>query len=225
MVRSLLGANGLSSLALAALALQRSQSLPAQDLALEQLDRLAAGCPLDARRSGLAAGCGSPVVRAEPGPGRRPCRPAGDRRAGDILWSRGGLWRQTECRLHLSQLSYAELRASPAGWLCTAALISGGGGLAFGPALAAPSGGPAPGGRPAAWVLPAAACTAGPGTAQPHLLPACGDGAGHLPGLSAAVPPGDARPDCTAAAATACGLLLGRTGRVSAGGAWPRQGG
>ena len=38
-------------------------------------------------------------------------------RAGDILWSRGGLWRQTECRLHLSQLSYAELRASPAGWL------------------------------------------------------------------------------------------------------------
>ena len=75
---ALLGANGLSSLALAAAALWYGLNL--------------------ARAADHAA-------RLETA------------RAGDILWSRGGLWRQTECRLHLSQLSYAELRASPAGWL------------------------------------------------------------------------------------------------------------
>ena len=116
---ALLGANGLSSLALAALALRRSQSLPgAQDLALEQLDRLAA---LAARW--MPAGLAWLLAAAALWYGLNLARAADHAarletaRAGDILWSRGGLWRQTECRLHLSQLSYAELRASPAGWL------------------------------------------------------------------------------------------------------------
>lgn len=116
---ALLGANGLSSLALAALALRRSQSLPgAQDLALEQLDRLAA---LAARW--MPAGLAWLLAAAALWYGLNLARAADHAarletaRAGDLLWSRGGLWRRTECRLRLSQLSYAELRLSPAGRL------------------------------------------------------------------------------------------------------------
>lgn len=116
---ALLGANGLSSLALAVLALRRSQQLPgAQDLALEQLDRLAA---LAARW--MPAGAAWLLAAAALWYGLNLARAADHAarletaRAGDLLWSRGGLWRQTECRLRLDQLSYAELRLSPAGRL------------------------------------------------------------------------------------------------------------
>ena len=213
---ALLGANGLSSLALAALALRRSQSLPgAQDLALEQLDRLAALAArwMPAGLAWLLAAAtlwyGLNLARAAD-----PCRPAGDHPGRGYPVEPGRAVAADQVPKAAPEPAELCRAAGQPGRVASAPppLISGGGGLAFGPAPGRPpSGGPAPGGRPAAWVLPAAACAAGPGTAQPHLLPACGDGAGHLPGLSAAVPPGR-MPALTAPLLllqAACGLLLG----------------